>query len=121
MWRSNRPGSRPPARSAGAARPRAQGLERAAERAGGGAHLDLINEEYPGWSVIGWCDDDAVKDTVESWAMKHCPEVDVSLIKIEDTQASLNGVPFAFIHQEEDTVRFFFYNYNFSWAVNHVE
>lgn len=81
--------------------------------------LDLINNEYPGWSVIGFCEDEVVRDTVEAWAMKHSPEVDVSLIQIEDTQATLNGIPFAFIHQEEDTVRFFFYNYNFSWAVNH--
>jgi len=78
--------------------------------------MHLINEEYPGYSVIGWAQESHIMDTVCAWCMKQNPACDMDLIKLDDSEASYRGVPFAFIYQEEETVRIYFYNYNFHWG-----
>lgn len=80
----------------------------------------LLKKEHPDAVLIGWADEDVIKEIVYSWVRKVDSPVDMKLIKLEDTEVTIKGIPFGAIFLEDSDIRVHFYNYNFFWGLKNV-
>lgn len=81
--------------------------------------MKTVSQDHPGWSVVGFCEDDQIRKAVNEWIKKK-NYLDFEFM-IDGSKLTYNGQTFGMVKFDGPAFTLTMYNYDYRWGVNNAK